>query len=117
MDIYIYIYIMQQGTGAGNPLADISFAIAFCKVIARLRRALQQAGLVVTFHGNGARDFLGLYTGDDDGEGDYATLNDVSYVDDLAFIIVVEVRQLLESLRLAACIMWRVYEECGFRLR
>ena len=108
---------MKQGTGAGNPLADILFAIAFCKVIAQLRRALSKAGLVVSFQVNGAREYLGLYTGDDTaGDGDVAKLNDVSFADDLAYVIAAYAHQLLESLQLAACIMWRVYEECGLRL-
>ena len=37
--------LMKQGTGAGNPLADLLFALAFCKVIMRLRRVLSDAGL------------------------------------------------------------------------
>ena len=37
---------MPQGTGAGNPVADLLFAVAFCKVIALLRRKLQETGLI-----------------------------------------------------------------------
>lgn len=46
---------MPQGTGAGTPLADLLFAVAFCKAIALLRRKLQEAGLIkeVTIAGLG----------------------------------------------------------------
>ena len=72
---------------------------------------------MVSFQVNGAREYLGLYTGDDtNGDVDVAKLNDVSFADDLAYVIAALAEQLLASLALAACIMWRVYEECGFRL-
>ena len=94
---------MQQGTGAGNPLADIRFAIAFCKVIARLRRALDRAGVVVSFQVQGAREYLGLFSGEDAAsDEDVAQLDDVSFADDLAFVIATQAHLLLDTLRTAA---------------
>ena len=52
--------IMEQGTGAGNPLADVLFAIAFMRVIIRLRAALKKAGLITTIVVNGASNYVGL---------------------------------------------------------
>ena len=52
--------LMNQGTGAGNPLADLLFALAFCNVIMKLRRVLSKAGLTVSLDVRGARDFIGL---------------------------------------------------------
>ena len=89
----------------------------FCKVIARLRRALDKAGVVVSIQVKGAREYLGLYSGEDTaGDEDDAKLNDVSFADDLAFVIATQAHLLLDTLRTAALIMWQVYEECGFRL-
>ena len=76
---------MPQGTGAGNPLADLLFAVAFCKVVSMLRRKLQEAGLITSFVSTGAREFLGIgpyNTGEDE-----AKSKDSSCADDLAFAL------------------------------
>ena len=52
--------VMHQGTGAGNPLADLLFALAMSKVIQMLRRKLREAGLLQTLTIQGARQFLGI---------------------------------------------------------
>ena len=108
---------MARGTGAGNPLADLMFLLAFMKVIQRLRKALTDAGLVVTFDVNGARSFLGLFPGDAaEPDIDRVALRDVSFADDLAFIIAALAKDMAAALVKAGEIIWRVYEECGFRV-
>ena len=73
---------MPRGTGAGNPFADLMFAVAFCKVVTLLRRKLKEANLIIEFTSSQARQFLGI------GPGaigdDKVQLNDNSYADDLA---------------------------------
>ena len=105
---------MPQGTGAGNPLADLLFAVAFCKVVAMLRRKLQEAGLITSFVSTGARAFLGIgpeATGDD-----VVKLKDSSYADDLAFAIWCLPHLVFAYLQTAVNIAWAVYESCGFRV-
>ena len=90
---------MLQGTGAGNPLADLMFTIAFSKVIVRLRRALEAEGLVPTFNAEGAGEFLGL-AGPNDTETKVKAA-DVSYADDLAFVLAAYAMALIGKIRAA----------------
>ena len=106
---------MKQGCGAGNPLADLLFSIGFGKVVKRLRRGLEAAGLTITLVATGARDFIGLHR-DTDGARDVARLNDFSYADDVPFLIAKQASLLIDAITLAGQIMWAVYEECGLRL-
>ena len=92
------------------------FAIAFFRVILRLRRALADAGFVVSFPVEGAKAFLGICGEDLQENIDHARLNDVSYADDLALVIAVKASEMLMSLKIVGEIIWRVYEECGFRI-
>ena len=105
---------MVQGTGAGNPLADLMFTIAFSKVIVRLRRALEAAGLVPIFDAAGASEFLGLASPSDN--NDHVKAADVSYADDLAFVLAAFAANMLAMIRTAGSIAWQVYHECGFKL-
>ena len=76
---------MLRGTGAGNPLADLMFAVAFCKVVEMLRRKLKEAGLDISFVSSGAREFLGI--GPSKVGDDIVQAKDSSYADDLAFAL------------------------------
>ena len=78
---------MPQGTGAGNPLADLMFAVAFCKVVAMLRRKLKEAGLDISSVSSGAREFLGI--GPSEAGDDIVQAKDSSYADDLGVCVMV----------------------------
>ena len=79
---------MMQGTGAGYPLADMLFSVAFTEVVLRHRRELSNASLVVSFPIEGVRAFLSILpTPEAVPEGDVANLNDASFADDLAFVV------------------------------
>ena len=45
---------MHNGTGAGNPVADLLFALAFAKMVQKLRARLEGAGLVASVCAVGA---------------------------------------------------------------
>ena len=109
--------IVEQGAGAGNPLTDVLFAIAFMRVIIRLRAASKKAGLITTIVVNGASNYVGLDSeGHIEGGDEVVELDDVSYADDLAFTVAAPADTLPSSLKEAGNIMWKVHEECGFRL-
>ena len=50
---------MRRGTGAGNPIADILFLLAFTKIIQFLRLRLKAAGLDISVPCAGADAFFG----------------------------------------------------------
>ena len=62
----------------------------------------------------GALAFLGLGPGGDD--HDAVPLDDMSYADDLVFVLDVVLEEVLQVARQAGCIIWQVYEECWFRV-
>ena len=73
--------------------------------------------MVVTFNVDGARRFLGFYIGDPaEPDVDKVALRDVSFADDLAFILAAMAKDMAAALVKAGEIIWRVYEECGFRV-
>ena len=104
---------MRRGTGAGNPLADLLFLIAFAVVIRRLRKALKHAGLETSFSIQGARDFLGDVM---DSHNDRVGIEDASYADDLVFLLVCQAADAFSSIQRAGAIVWQTYLECGFRV-
>ena len=70
---------------------------------------------VVSFTLEGARAFLGI--GPSRGpDRDVAKLGDVSYADDIAFVLAACAALILEQRMLAATIVWRAHEKCAFRL-
>ena len=104
---------MRRGTGAGNPLADVVFLIAFAVVIRRLRQALKHAGLETSFSIQGACDFLGAVM---DSHNDRVGIEDASYADDLVFLLVCQAADAFSSIQRAGAIVWQTYLECGFRI-
>ena len=97
---------MPQGTGAGNPLADLLFAVAFCKVVQLLRRKLREAGLSLSLTIDGAREFLGI--GPADTASDTVEIKDSSYSDDLASVLWCHPSQVYQVLQSAGEIAWFV---------
>ena len=100
--------------GGGQPPSDLLFAIAFCKVIALIRRKLAESRLTITFQTDDARESLGI--GPAASGSDMLALSDSSYADDLAsalWCVPFQVRNILQK---AGGILWAVYEACGFRL-
>ena len=58
---------MVHGTGAGNPLADLLFTIAFSKLVVRLRARFLEAGLTARCSTSGAAGFCGFVNDRADG--------------------------------------------------
>ena len=111
---------MRQGTGVGNPLADLLFIVAFSLVIRRLRAELAGIGVCSQFSAAGARNFLGiapeLLPGESATEVDVANLSDVSSSDDLAFVVTAIPSRIIDVVQRAGNVAWKVYAEAGFRL-
>lgn len=86
----------------------------------RLRAALDEAGIETVIQANGAREFLGiapeLEQGQTVAESERCKLGDVSYADDLAFVIAGTAHQIVDLIAKAGTIAWKVYEEAGFSL-
>ena len=76
---------MKHGTGAGNPLADLLFTVAYLKVIEFLRRKLKARGLVTIADADGASAFFGWHTWADVAAA-IDKIVDTSYADDLAHV-------------------------------
>ena len=99
---------MPQGRGAGNPLADLLFSIAFCEVVQMLRRKFREAGLNPSLTIEGARAFLGI--GPDGTAADVVEIKDSSYSDDLAAVRWCQPAHGYQVLKKAGEIAWFVYE-------
>ena len=106
---------MAHGTGAGNPPADLLFTIAFSRLVVRLRARFLEAGLTARCRTSGAADFCGFVNERADGV-DVVPLADTSYADDLAVIVEGPADGFIEGLRVAAQVLWEVYETAGVRV-
>ena len=101
---------MLRGTGAGNPLADLLFTVAFSKVTRRLKAALDAEGLLHSFKVPGARDSLGIGPSEADGVADSADMGDGSYADDLACAVGTAAVSVMTVIQTVGVIAWRIYE-------
>ena len=104
---------MRHGAGAGNPVADLLFAIAYGKMVMHLRSLLREAGLVATVSFAGAQQYFGWQ---EQAVGNEVPLDDASVADDLAFVVGVTADQCIRTLQVVGNIPWRAYAISGFRV-
>ena len=99
------------GCGAGNPIADLCFAVCFRKVIIRLRRRVTDLGLMPLCSTENVADVFGL-----NGPIGATTLPtpDFSYADDFAFVIMCCATQLLNNVRIVGELAWEAFTAVGF---
>ena len=107
--------IMEYGTGAGNPIADILFVLAYAMIIKSLRKQLNSRGYVSSMPTCGAEAFFGW---SNLGEVVAATAKilDTSYADDLAHVIGVAAGTVPIAIADVGRILWEVFTAGGFRL-
>jgi hypothetical protein len=109
-----FITAPTHGVAPGLPLADITFGLVASRVARRVSKRLAAAGLLPTFSTDGIGEFLGIALPPEFAH--QLAAEDVTYVDDAAYVVCASAPQLTDQVAKAMTIIDSVYEQHAFSL-
>eukprot|EP00973_Karenia_brevis_P088221 12232947-Karenia_brevis.AAC.1 len=99
----------ESGTLAGMSLADVMFMSAFKRVVCRVKHRMRSAGLIHTIDASGAGDFFNI-----EGIASTCETEPLAFVDDLLLPIICNASDVINSLKVVACIVCEVFARFAF---